>query len=408
MSQKLSFLLGSGVSRPAKMPSVIQITEKVLSGNGIMRHTDGNYYFGSPLYAHAGFPDEYIPRVVAFLKRLSVEIEQYYSFDRDRAITYEDLFYVAAQIHDSEMGEYDNPIAQAFIDKIMPDIKPLLVRHKNETRKQWKLHEIANEATHYIHDIVWHSLATEPANLDYLHCVKEVCQDIKLKSVDLFSLNHDIVFEQCFQAWGVKYTEGFGEPINGVRYWSPELFDVPSIKVRLFKLHGSVNWFLFRANAVSWRNEPVGIPLNGDFWHTQDPDGQLQTPVDGRPMLLAGTFNKMLQYTSGIYADLYYQMYRALRETEILIVCGYGFGDKGINNRIIEWAYSSDQNVMVVVHAEPESLKVRARGAILKNWDNWLQSSKLVLVQKWIEDTSWKDIYGAIQKRTMNLTHGLD
>jgi len=261
-----------------------------------MRHTDGNYYFGSPLYAHAGFPDEYIPRVVAFLKRLSVEIEQYYSFDRDRAITYEDLFYVAAQIHDSEMGEYDNPIAQAFIDKIMPDIKPLFVRHKNETRKQWKLHEIANEATHYIHDIVWHSLATEPANLDYLHCVKEVCQNIKLKSVDLFSLNHDIVIEQCFQAWDVKYTEGFGEPINGVRYWSPELFDVPSIKVRLFKLHGSVNWFLFRANAVSWRNEPVGIPLNGDFWHTKT-----QMASYKRLLMVAHAFSRYFQQNAAIY-----------------------------------------------------------------------------------------------------------
>ena len=75
----------------------------------------------------------------------------------------------------------------------------------------------------------------------------------------------------------------------------------------------------------------------------------------------------------------------------------YGFGDKGINTRIIEWAYSTKQNVLVVIHAKPESLKKKARGAISKNWDEWLQNSKLVLIQKWIENTSWKEIYDAIQ-----------
>jgi len=84
MSQKVSFLLGSGVSIPAKMPSVKEITERVLSGAGVRRHTAGNYDFGQPLYAHTGFPDEYVLRVVAFLKRPSVEIEQYYSSAHDR------------------------------------------------------------------------------------------------------------------------------------------------------------------------------------------------------------------------------------------------------------------------------------------------------------------------------------
>jgi hypothetical protein len=119
-------------------------------------------------------------------------------------------------------------------------------------------------------------------------------------------------------------------------------------------------------------------------------------------MLLAGTFNKMLQYTAGIYADLGFQMYSALRETEVLILCGYGFADKGINTRLVEWLYSSQKNMMVVIHPYPHSLKMRARGAISKNWDNWLQSDRLVLVQKWIEETSWKDIYAAIQKRPKN------
>ncbi len=81
MPQKVSFLFGSGISIPAGMPCVKQITEKVRSGTGVRRYTGGTYIFGEPPNADAGIPDEYVPRVVAFLKRLSVEVEQYYSFN---------------------------------------------------------------------------------------------------------------------------------------------------------------------------------------------------------------------------------------------------------------------------------------------------------------------------------------
>jgi hypothetical protein len=126
-----------------------------------MRHSNGNFYFGQPLYTHAGISDEYIPRVLSFLKRLYLEIEKYYGSDSERQVNYEDLYYMAAQIHDSELGEYDNPAVQPLIDKIILDIESLLVGKDNEIRKKWKLHEIADEATHFIHDIVWHLLSKE-------------------------------------------------------------------------------------------------------------------------------------------------------------------------------------------------------------------------------------------------------
>ena len=133
MPQKVSFLFGSGISIPAGMPCVKQITEKVLSGTDIRRNNDSRYDFGPPLYAHAGIPDEdvprdeYVPRVVAYLKRLSVETKEYYSFDSEYIVNYEDLYYVAAQIYDREWGAHDNPVAQAFVDKILRDIEPLFV-----------------------------------------------------------------------------------------------------------------------------------------------------------------------------------------------------------------------------------------------------------------------------------------
>jgi SIR2-like domain len=399
MPQKVSFLFGSGISIPAGMPCVNQITDKVLSGIDVSRHSDGTYYFGPPLYAHAGVPDEWVPRIVTYLKRLSVEIERYYSFDPERAdnINYEDLYYVAVQIYDSQLGEYDNPIVKPFIDKTMSGITPLFVWQVSGIKKKCDPKKFATEATNYIYDIVRCSLAGEPTYLDYLSCLKDACQDVEISSLDLFTLNHDMVIERYLQGCGIEYTDGFGPPVNGVRYWSPEVLEHSFPNVRLLKLHGSVNWFRFQSHGPIWRKAQVGIAVHGRYSDTKDPNGQSQRAVGGRPMLLAGTFNKMLQYTSDIYADLYCELRRALRETQLLIVCGYGFGDKGINEQIGEWTDLSDRNAMVIIHAEPENLKKKARPDITLNWDRLLQSNRLLLVQKWIQHTSWKDIKDAIQ-----------
>ena len=67
MPERVSFLLGSGVSIPAGMPSVKDITERVLSGMEIYRHTDGKYYIGPPDDIMEG----YVERVVEFLSTLS-------------------------------------------------------------------------------------------------------------------------------------------------------------------------------------------------------------------------------------------------------------------------------------------------------------------------------------------------
>jgi hypothetical protein len=397
MPQKVSFLLGSGTSIPGGMPSVNQITAKVCSGDGVMRHNNGVYDFGQPLYAHAGIPDEYVRRVVAYLKRLYVEIEQYYSFDPERVVNYEDLYYVAAQIYDREWGGHDNPVAQAFVDKILPDIRALFTGQCDEIRREWTLDYIASEATNYIYDIVWHFLDIEPTDLAHLCCVRDAYQDVEISGLDLFTLNHDTVIERYLDGCGIKYIDGFGPPENGVRYWSPSVFENPLPNVRLLKLHGSVNWFEYEHEL-----QAIGIAVNGRYSLYRTRNGQCRQLLIARPKLLVGTYNKMRQYTSGIYADLYFELRRALRETGCLVVCGYSFGDEGINKQLVEWADSAvnEKKVIIIIHPQPECLKRRARPVISDSWDRWLQSKRLSFVEKRIEAASWEEIKAAIRKMT--------
>ena len=177
-----------------------------------------------------------------------------------------------------------------------------------------------------------------------------------------------------------------------MRYWHPVHFAENSPQVKLFKLHGSVNWFRYPANSIQPGVESIGIPPDWDFQYTLNPEGKRQHPHGPRPAILMGTFNKMLDYTSGIFADIYCLFRQALHSAENLVISGYGFGDKGINTQIIEWMYLSPNNKIILVEPKPENLKIRARVAIQEHWDGWVPQKKLQIISEGIENTSWGDL----------------
>jgi hypothetical protein len=50
---------------------------------------------------------------------------------------------------------------------------------------------------------------------------------------------------------------------------------------------------------------------------------------------------KLQQYTGGPFADLQCMFLNALRHTDLLLVCGYGYGDRGINHKIFDYCYDA-------------------------------------------------------------------
>lgn len=394
---KIGFLFGSGLSLKAGYPSTSKVTETVVTGKNIFRHTDGNYYFGKSPMAHTGFPEEYLSRILIFLNRVKVESDLYYFPFPDRATNYEDLYYICNQIYDSETFNYDNPIVQTFIDKITPDIKSLFDQRRSEIKSTWNLLELSSETMNYIVDIVWHALNKDVKEMKYLSFLIECYQQDSFKNIYIFTLNHDTLLEQFFSSNSIPVQDGFGEPVNNVRYWDYNLFKEFNNKFSLIKLHGSVNWFRFNAEENP-KTVQIGIPLEWDFWHTKNPKGDLQYPIDGRPMFLAGTFNKMLQYNFGIWNTLHRHFYEVLNNSlDTLIICGYSFGDKGINTRLIEWMDGNIQNRILVIHPDLYNLKVSARGAIARNWDTWKKGNRLLTIQDYVENIDWKRIANAIQ-----------
>lgn len=390
---RLGFLIGAGVSIPVGMHNTWDITKQILSGKNIMRHTNSKYYFGDPLYSHLGLPDEYVPGITDFIELIKKEIEDYYSFKgENHYINYEDIYNTIEQLYDSEYREFENPAVQPFIDIIKEKSSKILDKEKYQRKIDLKFNELVSETLNYIRDIIWRMLDKSPKNYSKLSIFREIAEDENINFLDIFTLNHDLVLEKAFSNWKMDYNNGFSKPINNIKYWDESLIYQNKEKIKILKLHGSINWFRFRPLDRDWSDERIGIPKADDFFNTVNPEEKAQLPTDGRPLFLVGTFNKMLQYTSGIYTTLFSEFNRSMNNSSILLVSGYGFGDKGINNRIIEWIYSLEEKHIIIIHPDPEDLLNSASGAISRKWNSWIKSNKLLLISKGIEEVKWPEV----------------
>ena len=77
-----------------------------------------------------------------------------------------------------------------------------------------------------------------------------------------------------------------------------------------------------------------------------------------------------------------------------MVVCGYGFGDKGINTEITAW-YERGRR-LVIIHPDPDSLVANARGAIHKIWPEWRRTDSISIIKKRFEEVDCDEFMAAI------------
>jgi len=149
--------------------------------------------------------------------------------------------------------------------------------------------------------------------------------------------------------------DGFSVGERGFRWWNPSVFDDPAARVRLFKLHGSLNWWL-----ASGRSDPPWLFAPEFAVHANSPalPAELGSPLG--PVLLVGRFNKMVKQTHGVFLELLARFQQGLRRTNTLVVVGYGFGDPPINLLVMEWLASEGRRA-VILDKNTEELLGRVR-----------------------------------------------
>jgi len=226
-----------------------------------------------------------------------------------------------------------------------------------------------------------------------LELILELATSPTIEQLNIVTLNHDTLAEQYLRQEGVDVVDGFGPRDGDVRWYDDRVYDSDPGKVRLFKLHGSVNWRVFIG-----RTRPA-IFLGSDIGHIMDGE-QRQLKLSLRsPSFLSGV-NKAIAYQRGIYADAHFRFHEVLRQCTLVVMSGYGWGDTAINWRFDTWLDQDRRNTIILLHPRPE--EIAQRSVIVGSaYGYWTRSRHLLPVPKWLCETSMRDIEGLFRPASL-------
>jgi len=139
---------------------------------------------------------------------------------------------------------------------------------------------------------------------------------VREKPVEIFTTNYDLLMEQAFDDRRVPYFDGFAgvrKPFFDIRAIEEDM--LPPRWARLWKLHGSINWYQ--------------VPTKGVFRGTTNEEG-LKRVI--HPSHLKYEESRRMPYLAMI------DRLRAFlkQPTATLVLCGYSFRDEHINEVIVQ------------------------------------------------------------------------
>jgi hypothetical protein len=381
---KTSLLFGSGVSLYSGIPDLFRISDDLLNSNLYWKNDqiyirEGYFSFTKQNYLYC-----YSVRARRLIHLIKLEIDRFNEFVNNRHITnYEDIYYVIRQLDDCLKNEYENPAVLKLIDFLIKTM---------DISKQ-KLIEELKEAKVYIECVVWQSIDEKIEKFDQFNIIHELMKIFNIGSI--FSLNHDLVLDKWLIANNIDVDDGFEQVDGLLPQWKGFVGNTQGLK--LHKLHGSIDWFELSV-CKPYRYEQVfKIPVKTYIGSIHLSNDSFLGATKDVPELLIGTFNKMFGYLSGVFEHLYDMFRENLKTTEILIISGYGFGDKGINTRLLHWISSPYSKKMIVIHPDKTKLISDSRGSFKINFLNERRKHpKFEIVEKKFEDVSLKDIQGCL------------
>lgn len=243
--------LGSGVSLPTfgDAGSLANLTEALFE-EPWARTTSGTWLAKEPS------PTDEKPPCQEFLLRMRKLVEDYYFDQRGSRPNYEDLFYLIEQI-DDELAWRGNASVEPFREKVKSLCADLCERRKSQYDDP--LRSLTEETLIFIQHVIAHKLHTNcpPVGFELL---KGLANLQEIYPLTVCTLNHDLLVERFFKREDVEYTDGFlRTPVNGIRYFDRTEFRNENIKVRLLKLHGSIDWWRIRPVQGGFSDERIGI-----------------------------------------------------------------------------------------------------------------------------------------------------
>jgi hypothetical protein len=171
----------------------------------------------------------------------------------------------------------------------------------------------------------------------------------RISPVEIFTLNYDLVFEEAMEETGVPFFDGFIGSSHP--FFAPESVDVeygesnnifypPTGWTRLWKLHGSINWFSVK------RGE------NSIITRSSYPKEE-----KGQELMIFPSREKYSQSRKLPFLTFQDRLRKFLAKGEtLLVVCGYSFSDQHINEILFQGLRSNPRlTIIAFIYGNPIS-----------------------------------------------------
>lgn len=379
---KLVLFLGAGVSVPSGLPTAECLTKKLFVSRAADDTTAGR------LRQLLAVIQDYDTADIA---RVGMSPQWNYrssgAIYRGSKSNYEDLFFLCQQIALWNIGLSDNSLATSFMKSIEEKAGGLLLGATFDER-MCDLASLGRQMGSYIESVV-----TETLRQKYIggfDLIRELAESTEIEQLNIVTLNHDTLVEQFLAANGIPISDGFGPHDGDVRWSDDRAYADTDSRVRLFKLHGSIDWYSFqyegRLRTAAFEGNDVANAVDGT--------GKRLVAQTGMPSYLTGT-NKSDAYQRGIYTDVHFHFYALLREINQILMSGYGWGDTAINFRLDSWFDRSRTNRLVLLQEKPEKLTNRSL-VFATGYNAWTKAGQLTCVECWLCNTRLSELRGLL------------
>ena len=305
----MAFLIGAGCSKCAGLPLTKELTEKVLGDTEVDGLSKNILASVRDIFAEAADShiEDYLSEIVDLLAITDRRVER--GVDNN-AVAVGDVQYTAA-----DLRKASNQIKRAIASAIQEQV---------------------NISTH--RDFV-----------ASVHRPARVGRPTPTQPVDYLVLNYDTLIEDALALGNIPYADGLYGGATG--WWDPNTFEATGLSARVIKLHGSLDWRQFPGEQSPRRLGPSIAILD---------------EVD-LPVLIWPSSTKYQEAQLNPFSQLLDRARRALRPTlgsqQLLIVCGYSFGDTHINLEIDNALRESEGKLTIAAFTDND----KPRG-LLKDW----------------------------------------
>lgn len=374
---RLILFLGAGVSAPSGLPPAPQLTELIL----LASRSAACEQMQTFLNILAAYDTADIAR--PGLTPTPAGFTSSGAIYRGAQSTYEDIFFLCQEISLWNVGLSDNSLTTPFMECIERQAGPLLHGTSVEARLS-DLAGLGRRACSFIESFVAETLRRKyRQGLDLIQELS-ICPDVD--QLNIVTLNHDTLVEQFLSTNGLPFVDGFGEQDGDVRWFKDDLYDEVGFRVRILKLHGSVNWYsflkdgrgrtaIFDGTDPASARDSLGTPLQVEF---------------RAPRFLSG-LNKAVAYQRAIFADIHFRFAELLRRCDRIVMSGYGWGDTVINFHLNTWFDRSRSNRVILLHENSRELCNHSL-IMAAGYDAWVRSGQLICTEGYLCHTSLPDL----------------